>query len=240
MIFSIDGHIATIRLNRPEEHNRIEPADLDALAQHIGTVNENRHVRVLILASTGKTFSSGFHLGAIGAGAPARFQEAADALASCRALTIAALQGNVYGGAVDLALACDFRIGVEGIEALVPAVKLGIPYYPSAIERLMHRVSPNAVKRILLLCEKTGARELLDCGYLDEIVAREQLNPRVAEFARQIAALAPLAAQAIKAQLNRFDRATAEEAVRVCLASEDHKEGLAAWMEKRTARFTGS
>ena len=240
MIFSIDGDVATIRLNRPEEHNRIAPADLDELAEHIATVNENRDLRVLILASTGKTFSSGFHLGAIEAGAPQRFEQVADALASCRVPSIAAIQGNVYGGAADLALACDFRIGAGHIEMMVPAVRLGIPYYPSAIERFVNRVTPNAVKRILLLCEKLNAKELLDCGYLDEIVAGGKLDARVAELAASLAALAPMAAQAIKAQLNRFDRASANEAVKSCLASQDHKEGLAARMEKRTARFNGT
>ena len=240
MILTIDGHVATIRLNRPQEHNRIEPADLDTMIGHVVEVNANRDVRVVVLASTGRTFSSGFHLGAIGAGAPLRFQEAADALASARAVTIAALQGNVHGGAVDLALCCDFRIGVEGMTAMVPAVKLGIPYYPSAVERFRQRVLPATAKRILILCEKVGWAELVASGYLDEALERERLDARVAELAAQIAGLAPMAAQALKAQFHRFDRGSAEEAVRRCLASADHREGLAAWMEKRTARFEGA
>ncbi len=237
MIFTIEGHIATIRLNRPGEHNRIEPSDLDELARHIAEINANHEIRALILASTGKTFSSGFHLGAIAEGAPQRFEETADALASCRVPTIAAIQGSVYGGAADLALACDFRIGAEYIHVMVPAVLLGIPYYPSAIERFTHRVAPGAVKRILLLCEKVGSRELLESGYLDEIVSHDQLDKRVSELAAHLSVMAPMAVQAIKAQLNRFDRAAATEAVRACLASKDHEEGLAAWIEKRTANF---
>ncbi len=240
MIFAIEGHIATIRLNRPEQHNRIEPSDLDELSRRLAEVNANRDVHALILASTGKTFSSGFHLGAIAEGAPQRFEQTADALASCRVPTIAAIQGNVYGGAADLALACDFRIGTEHIHVMVPAVLLGIPYYPGAIERLINRVAPGTVKRILLLCEKAGSRELLESGYLDEIVPREQLDKRASELAAHLAVMAPMAVQAIKAQLNRFDRAAAADAVRACLASKDHEEGLAAWIEKRTARFKGA
>ncbi len=237
MIFSVDGHIARVRLNRPAEHNRIEPSDLDDLSARIAEVNANREIRVLILASTGKTFSSGFHLGAIDQNAPQRFEETADALAACRVPTIAAIQGSVYGGAADLALACDFRIGTEYIHLMVPAVMLGIPYYPGGIERFIQRVAPGTVKRILMLCEKIGARELLESGYLDEIVASDQLEKRVSELAAHLAVMAPMAVQAIKAQLNRFDRAAAAEAVRACLVSDDHIEGLAAWTEKRTARF---
>jgi enoyl-CoA hydratase len=240
MILSIDAHVATVRFNRPQEHNRIEPADLDTLASHIAEVNANRDVRVLMIASTGKTFSSGFHLGAIGAGAPQRFEQVADAVACCRVPTIAVLQGSVYGGAADLALACDFRLGADHVELMIPAVRLGIPYYPSAVERFSKRVTPAAAKRILLLCDKLNARELLACGYLDELVPSAQLEDRARELAAHIASLAPLAVQSIKAQLNHFDRRTAEESVRACLASADHKEGLAAWIEKRTARFEGS
>lgn len=240
MILSIDGHVATVRFNRPEQHNRIEPADLDTLIDHVAAVNENRDVRALILASTGKTFSSGFHLGAIASGAPQRFEEAADALANCRVPTIAAIQGSVYGGAVDLALACDFRVGADHIELMLPAIRLGIPYYPSAIERLKARLTPGAAKRILMLAQKLSARELVDCGYLDEMVAADQVEARASELAERLASMAPAALQAVKAQLNRFDREQAAEAVRACLASEDHKEGLKAWMEKRTPRFTDS
>ena len=235
MIFSIDGAIATIRLNRPAEHNRIEPADLDDLSRHIAEVNANHEIRALILASTGKTFSSGFHLGAIQQGAPEKFEQTADALAACRVPTIAAIQGSVYGGAADLALACDFRIATEHIHLMVPAAMLGIPYYPSAIERFIHRVAPGTVKRILLLCEKITARELLESGYLDEIT--DQLEKRVASLAAHLTVMAPMAVQAIKAQLNHFDRAAAAEAVRACLASADHIEGLSAWTQKRTANF---
>ncbi len=238
MIYSVDGHVARLRLNRPAEHNRIEPEDLDLLISQVAQVNADRNVRVLILESTGKTFSSGFHLGAIGHGAPQRFEEAADALAWCRVPTIAAIQGNVYGGAADLALACDFRIGAPGIELMVPAVKLVIPYYPSAIERFLNRLGPQAVKRILILCDRVNAQQLLDWSYLDEIT--EDVCARATALAAQLESLAPLAVQAIKAQLNRFDRASASEALKACLASDDHKEGLAAWTEKRTARFTGA
>ena len=237
MILSISDHIARIRLNRPAEHNRIEPDDLDTLASHLESVNANHAIRVLIVESTGKTFSSGFHLGAIGSDSPQRFEQIADALAWTRVPTIAALQGSIYGGAADLALACDFRIGVPHLELMVPAVKLGIPYYPSAVERFLTRLTPRAVKRILILCEKLKSSELLECGYLDEVVVPEQLQSRVGALAEQLASLAPFAVEALKAQLNRFDRAAANEAVRRCLASQDHQEGLTAWLEKRTANF---
>lgn len=238
----IDGHVATIRLNRADDHNRIHPEDLDTISVHLSAIELERAVRVLVLSSTGKTFSSGFHLGAIGNSAPRRFEETADALANCRVPTIAALQGSVFGGAADLALACDFRIGVQGIELMVPAARIGIPYYPSGVERFVTRLGMSAAKRILLSCEKLDAATLLEAGFLDVIVLKEDLDASVAELARTLATQAPMATQALKIMLNqaavgRLDRDGAAKLVAACLDSPEHQEGLAAWVEKRKPDF---
>jgi len=245
MIVAVDGPIATIRLNRPEQRNRIEPADLDELASHLDAIDRRPEVRVLILASTGKTFSAGFHLGAIDAEAPARFEQVADALASCRMPSIAALQGSVYGGAADLALACDFRVGVAGMKLLVPPARLGIPYYASGIERFVNRLSLGAAKRILLGCETIEAGALLEIGYLDEVVEADSLEARVAERAQALASHAPLAMEAMKRMLNdaarsKLDRESASRAIRDCLSSADHREGLEALSAKRIPNFRRS
>jgi len=242
MIFSLDGAVATIRFHRPEEHNRIEPADLEELAAHLDEVNRRREIRVLILASSGKTFSSGFHLGAIGEDAPARFEQVADALASCRVPSIAALQGSVYGGAADLALACDFRVGVEGMHLTVPPARLGIPFYASGVQRLVSRLSLPTARRILLGCETLDSAALLAAGFLDEIVPAAELEARVGERARRLAANAPLAMEAMKRMLNeaasgRLDREQAARSLAECLVSRDHREGLAAWNEQREPHF---
>jgi enoyl-CoA hydratase/carnithine racemase len=244
---------ATIRLNRPREHNRLEPADLALLGESFARIGPDPSVRVLVLTGTGKSFSSGYHIGALverhadKADQPEdndTFERVVNRLAELRLPTIAALQGSVYGGATDLALACDFRIGVTGMRMLMPAARLGIIYYPSGIERYVSRLGIAAAKRLFLTAEPIAAEEMLRIGYLDEIVTPEALEARVEALAAMLTANAPLAIAGLKraideAALGRLDRAALGAARAHAAASADHAEALRAWSEKRKAVFTG-
>jgi enoyl-CoA hydratase/carnithine racemase len=248
-----DGR-ATIRLNRPREHNRLEPADLALLRETFVRIDRDPSVRVLVLTGTGKSFSSGYHIGALveqKAGKPLpgndedSFEAVVDRLEQLRVPTIAALQGSVYGGATDLALACDFRIGVAGMRMLMPAARLGIIYYASGIERYVSRLGVAAAKRLFLLAEPIEAEEMRRVGYLDEIVPPEALEARVDALCAALAANAPLALAGLKRAINetaagRLDRTALAQARACSSASEDHAEALKAWSEKRKPVFKGS
>jgi len=248
-----DGR-ATIRLNRPREHNRIEPGDLVALRDTFAGIDRDPSIRVLVLTGTGKSFSSGYHIGALverhSAAEPSQpddevtFESVVDALEALRVPTIAALQGSVYGGATDLALACDFRLGVEGMRMLMPAARLGIVYYPSGIERYVSRLGIAAAKRLFLTAEPIDAEEMRRIGYLDEIVPAEALDARVETLAAALAANAPLALAGLKRAVNeaaagRLDRVALAEARERSAVSDDHAEALKAWSEKRKPVFQG-
>jgi enoyl-CoA hydratase len=248
-----DGR-ATIRLNRPREHNRLEPDDLAVLRETFTRIDHDPSVRVLVLTGTGKSFSSGYHIGALVERHADKlrppedndtFERVVNRLAELRVPTIAALQGSVYGGATDLALACDFRIGVAGMRMLMPAARLGIVYYPSGIERYVSRLGVAAAKRLFLLAEPIMAEAMLEIGYLDEIVDPEALDARVDALVAALAANAPLAIAGLKraideAALGRLDRAALAEARACAAASQDHAEALQAWSEKRKPAFKGS
>jgi enoyl-CoA hydratase len=253
-IVTIAGGRATIRLNRPREHNRIEPGDLAVLRETFTRIDREPSIRVLVLTGTGKSFSSGYHIGALverhGGKEPASpeeevsFESVVDRLEALRVPTIAALQGSVYGGATDLALACDFRIGVEGMRMLMPAASLGIVYYPSGIERYVSRLGVAAAKRLFLTAEPIEAEEMRRIGYLDEIVPAEALDARVEALAETLAANAPLALAGLKRAINgvaaaRLDRDALAEARERSAASDDHAEALKAWSEKRKPVFQG-
>jgi enoyl-CoA hydratase len=247
-----DGR-ATVRLNRPREHNRLEPGDLAVLRETFSRIDHDPNVRVLVLTGTGKSFSSGYHIGALverkASGeaegqADDTFETVVNRLETLRVPTIAALQGSVYGGATDLALACDFRIGVEGMRMLMPAARLGIIYYPSGIERYVNRLGVAAAKRLFLTAEPIEVEEMRRIGYLDEIVPVDELAARVDALAGALAANAPLALAGLKRAINevaagRLDRDALADARAGCTASDDHAEALKAWSEKRKPVFRG-
>jgi enoyl-CoA hydratase len=252
-ILTASDDLAVVRLNRPREHNRLEPTDLAALQAIFTRVDADKSIRVLVLTGTGKSFSSGFHLGALadrlarngGEGADRdAFERTVDRLEALRVPTIAALNGGVYGGATDLALACDFRIGVEGMQLLMPAARLGIVYYASGIRRYVTRLGVAAAKKLFMTAQPIDAGEMLRIGYLDEIVAPEDLMTRAEALAATLAANAPLAVAGLKRAINEaavgaLDLAALAEVRALCSGSEDHAEGVQAWAEKRHPVFKG-
>lgn len=250
-ILTIAGVRATIRLNRPGVHNRIEPDDLEALTAHFAAIEADPAIRVMVLTGTGKSFSSGYHLGDMkpGSDVTARedapsFEGVATALENLRVPTVCRLNGGVYGGSTDLALCCDFRLGVDTAEMFMPAARLGLHYYPSGMLRYVSRLGLNAAKKLFLTAEKIHAPEMLAIGYLTEMLPAEALDARVDALAERLAAMAPLAVQGVKRSLNEiarqeFDAVGALARAKASQASEDLQEGLAAFREKRAPVFRG-
>lgn len=206
-----------IRLNRPEHHNRIEPADVEVLRQGLVNVEENDTVHVLVLTGTGATFCAGYDLRTLATGEAGvdtrksaqdlhEFEQLVDSLERCRVPTICGLNGPVYGGGADLALACDFRIGIATTRIVIPASQLGVHYYHGGLRRFVTRLGLGAAKRLLLLSQPLDATEMLRIGFLDEIVpTAEALQQRIDEIADTLAtAPVPAVFVGMKRALNRL------------------------------------
>jgi len=149
-LLEVGAGVARITLRRPRQANRLTVDDLDTLRGFIDEVSANAAVRVLVLAGEGKHFCSGFDLGAlVTVDAGARFGELADALEAARPITIARLHGGVYGGAADLALACDFRLGAPGVDMFVPAARVGLHFYAGGLRRFVERLGLATAKQVM-------------------------------------------------------------------------------------------
>jgi enoyl-CoA hydratase/carnithine racemase len=252
-VLTVDGHVATITLNRPAHRNRLHNEDLRALLAHCRSVDGNATIRVLVLRAntfeqTRPVFCAGFHIGQFDADEPlVPFEQVPDAIEALRPITLCAIGGSVYGGATDVALACDFRVGVQGMELKMPAAALGLHYYPSGLARYVSRLGLAAAKKAFLRAQPFSAEELLQVGYLDALVSTETLDAEVASWVNQLLNLAPLALSGMKQSLNDVARSglnadtlgaiRAREAA--CATSGDFAEGRLAFEQKRTPSFQG-
>ncbi|MBX3619652.1 MAG: enoyl-CoA hydratase/isomerase family protein [Rhizobacter sp.] len=240
----VEGHVATITLRRPRVANRLDPADLAALLAHVDAVNQRQEVLVLRLRAEGKYFCSGYDITQIGGGRTISFDQMVDAFEDARPVTIAVLQGGVYGGATDLALACDFRIGCDAVDMFMPAARLGLHFYQRGMERYVSRLGVNTAKRLFLTAEKLDARQMLDVGFLTHLVPRDALDATADQLTDTLAGMAPLALLGMKKHLTRIARGTLDATdlqrdIARAAASHDLQEGAAAWAEKRTPKFKG-
>jgi enoyl-CoA hydratase len=249
-LLTVDGGRATIRLNRPRHLNRLQPDDLEALLKLFDRIEADPAIRVLVLTGTGRAFSAGYDLGSIadrsGASqehtAGSVFEVVVNRLEDLSMPTICRLNGGVYGGSTDLALACDFRIGVATGEMFMPAARLGLHYYKSGIRRYVTRLGVNNAKRLFLTAEKIDAPEMLRIGYLTAMVPPEALDEEVDRLATQLAGNAPIAMRGMKRTINeiarsQLDEAAADARARDSMTSAEVKEGIRAFAEKRPPKF---
>lgn len=249
-LLDIDSARATIRLNRPKHLNRLQPDDLDVLMKLFDRIEADPAIRVLVLTGTGRAFSAGYDLGSIAERAAtaqeqiagSAFEVMVNRLEDLAVPTICRLNGGVYGGSTDLALACDFRIGVDNCDMFMPAARLGLHYYKSGIQRYVSRLGLDNAKRLFLTAQRIGAAEMLRIGYLTAMVPAEALDEEVDRLVAILAANAPIAMRGMKRTINeiargRLDEEAADRRHRDSMRSAEIKEGIKAFAEKRSPRF---
>lgn len=237
---------AAVTFRRPERHNALDIADLEALDLTLSELAARPDLRMLVLKAEGRSFCSGVDLGSV-AGHDWRdnpLERVSDRLESLPFPTLCVLQGGVYGGGTDLALACDFRLGARGIKCFIPPAKLGIQYHPHGLKRAVARLGLGPAKRLFLAAESFDDAEMLRTHFVDWLVAPEDLGSRAEALADTLAGLAPLALRGMKQSLNdiadgSFDERAARDRAAGSFHTEDFQEGRRAMAEKRPARFSG-
>ena len=247
-ILDIQGRVSTITLCRPSVANRLAPEDLDTIRSHLDIINHRDEVLVLRFKAVGKYFCSGYDIASLGGSKEENaesFGDFVDVVERARPVTIAAINGGVFGGATDLSLACDFRIAVSQADMFMPAARLGLHFYRSGMERYVHRLGLNTAKYLFLTCDKLDANKMLEIGFVNEVVEAGKLDQTVDAWSDKLAAMAPIALIGMKKHLNRIARHELDlddlaKDISRAEQSNDLKEALVAWKEKRKPVFTGT
>jgi enoyl-CoA hydratase len=246
---SLDGPLARLVLDRPEKLNALDPEMLGQLEEAIARVEQSSDIRVIILEASGeKAFCVGADILAWTALSPLgmwsewvrRGHRIFDRVERVRQPLICAIQGLAYGGGLELALACDVRIISDTARLAMPEVKLGTVPGWGGSERLSQLIGKARAKQMIFSGEPIAADVAERWGLANEVVPAASLRDRVATLASKIADNAPVAVQTAKQLIAGSSTATLESlAAAVNAFSEDAKEGLAAFREKRPPKFKG-
>lgn len=255
-LYDVRGSCAWITLRRPAVLNRLQASDVSDLRELFARINQDRSVRALVITGEGRVFCSGYDLddlgersgalppGQLAGKAPPDFSAMTVELEQLRVPTVCRLNGSVYGGATDLALSCDFRVGTTACEMFMPASRLGLHYYTQGLIRWSSRIGINAAKKLFLTGSTIKADEMARIGFITDLVAPDELDAAVARLADTLCAQAPRALEGMKRSLNEIARGELDEKASdarhvASLGSRDLREGMAAWHEKRKPVFTG-
>ncbi len=248
LLVARDGDVVTLTLNQPEKHNALDVPGMSRVADKVQELAKDSSLRVLVITGAGsKTFCAGADLSNVDDSYPWAddpLSRLCNSVEDFPCATLCALNGSVYGGGTDLALACDIRIGQTGQRMFIPPARFGIHYQITGLRRALERVGLNAAKRLYLGGETFGADEMLRCGFIDHLVAPDVFQDRVDAYVAEMAGMAPLAVRGMKYVMNALargdlDPARAREGVKACIFSEDFREGQRAIAEKRKPVYQG-
>ena len=252
VLFEADGPVATITLNRPEARNALTFAMYDRLAEICRGISPDGPVRAVIVTGAGeRAFAAGTDIGQF-----RDFRSEADALAyeeriegvlsgieHCPAPTIAAIAGACTGGGAGIAAACDLRIAAMDARIGFPIARtLGNCLSLSNTRRLVALIGAARVADIIFTARLLEAEEAKAAGFVSEVLEdHPALMRRAGELARTVAGHAPLTLRATKQALRRVrdGRRDGDDLIAMCYTSEDFREGLTAFLEKRPARWRG-
>ncbi|HEX4769083.1 MAG TPA: enoyl-CoA hydratase/isomerase family protein [Lichenihabitans sp.] len=246
-----DG-IATITLARPDKLNALDAEMIAALAAAAGALDADPSVRVAVLTGEGKAFCAGGDIKAWGELDPLAMGQnwvrqghrAFDALARLKVPLIAALNGHALGGGLELAATADFRIGEEGAKLGLPETGIGMVPGWSGTQRMVRRFGGQVVRRLALTGEIVTAERALALGILDEVVPKGQSLAVARQWADRIAARGPVAIIVAKQLINAAEGEDASATLEILAGAlvsttEDLKEGVAGFREKRPPTFRG-
>ncbi|OFZ92215.1 MAG: enoyl-CoA hydratase [Betaproteobacteria bacterium RIFCSPLOWO2_12_FULL_62_58] len=243
--------VGLIRINRPEARNALNMEVRKLIAKHLTEMGEDDAIRCIVLTGNDKSFAAGADIKEMaGAGTIEMLARGTHKLwrtiAACPKPVIAAVNGFALGGGCELAMTCDIIVAGESAKFGQPEVKIGIIPGGGGTQRLPRAVGKYKAMRYVLTGDLFSAKEAFDMGLVSELVPDAEVEKRAVEMAKQIAELSPLAIQQAKEAVLRgmdaaLDTGLALEtkAIQILFSSQDQKEGMAAFIEKRKPKFSG-
>ena len=247
--------VLRLTISHPAKRNALDQAILDAIATVLRDVGD---ARAIVVTGAQGMFSSGYDIGDIPEDVFAQeaerlvahpFAEALEALDACEVPTVAALPGHAIGGGLELALACDLRMAADGILLGMPPAKLGLVYSHTGLRRFLDAIGAPRTRELFLTGRNIDARTALSWGLVNQVVGVSDLETAALDLAQDLAANAPLSVRGNKrvirellAAEGQLDPEVERELIELREASfhsEDLREGVRAFGQKRPARWKG-
>ena len=250
--YAVADGVATLLFDRPAARNAMTWPMYEELASALSRIEADPAVSVAVLRGAGgKAFIAGtdieqftrFATGEDGVAYERRLGAAIDALERLRVPSIAVVEGWAVGGGLGIANACDIRVATPGARFGVPIARtLGNCLSPAILRRLVATLGLPMVKRMLLLAEMPTAEQLAPLGYVAAIAAPDGLDAEIESLCETLRSHAPMTLGVTRQMLLRLATdasAEADDLIRLCYGSEDFREGVDAFVTKRSARWKG-
>lgn len=254
--YSAHDGLATIELARPQKLNAMNAQMFQELGTAAERAGSEPGIRVVLVKGQGRAFCSGIDmslLGQLSGTRGARFRSFVVSaqrpfllLAQMGKPTIAAVRGHALGAGFQLALACDLRVASDDAEFAMLELRFGLVPDLSGTHRLVRLVGPARAKEIAWTGTMLDAATAERLGVVNRVVPADTLDKEAEAFAREVAAAPPIPVSLTKMAFNRAEETPLETALErdaqaqaACVESEDHREAVAAYLEKRPPRFTG-
>ena len=251
VLYEVDGHVATLTLNRPEQRNAVSPELTAAMGAALERMEADDEVWVGILTGAGPNFCAGADLKALAAGRAAELVTEAGGFGGFVRYprtkpVIAAVRGFALAGGTELVLACDLVVAGHDVFFGLPEVTRGIVAAAGGLFRLPRVLPPARAMELILTADRLAAEEAHRYGMVNHLVEPDEVLPRARELAERICRNAPLAVRESLAVARQARQVDDDQAWRLSAAamerarsSEDAREGVTAFVEKRLPTWTG-